>query len=151
MAHAGLATREVVDHVRAHSRPAQTRTVNDRLVEFAGGGDAVVDHVQNFTPQGFLEAVGQVAGYFVADVQGVHADVGVEHTRRFDGLRRCFLAANQLAQGQQIDRVERMPHHQPLRRHHVALQIGRHDAGGTGSDDHVGGRRAADVGKYALL
>jgi hypothetical protein len=93
--HAALAARQVVDQVRAHRRPAQSRAIDDRFIELAGGGDAVVDHVQNLAPQRLLQTIGQVAGNFAPHMQRMHADVGEELGRRIDGaLRGLFPPTN---------------------------------------------------------
>ncbi len=151
VAHAGLAARKVIDEIGAHRRPAQARPIDDRLVQFAGGCDALIDHVQDFAPDGFLQPVGQVPGHFATHVQRVHANVGVELAGRLDGGRRGLLAANQLHQWQQVDRIERVANQQPFRRDHLCLKIARHQAGGARGDDHICARRAAHIGQHALL
>ena len=60
VAHAGLAAGEVVDEVGAHRGPAQARAVDDRIVQLAGSGHVLVDHVQDLAPQRLLQPVGEV-------------------------------------------------------------------------------------------
>ena len=72
---AGLAAGEMIDQVSSHVRPAKTRTVNERFIEFARSSGAVVDHRQDFPPERFPQPVGQVSRNFTTHQQRMHADV----------------------------------------------------------------------------
>jgi hypothetical protein len=100
MPHPALAAREVVDQIRAHRRPAQTGPINNGLVEFAGGGHAVIHQVQNFAPQRFLQTIGQVARHLAPHMQWMHADIGEESRRGVDGALLRLLPAHQFDQRQ---------------------------------------------------
>ncbi len=151
MPHAALAARKVVDQIRAHCRPAQAGSINDGLVEFTRGGHPVIHQVKNFAPQRFLQAIGQVPRHFAPHVQRMHADIGKEPGRRIDGALRGFQPADQLHQGQQVHRIERMRHAEAFGRDHVALQIGRREARSARRHDDIRRGVAADLGKHALL
>ncbi len=98
VAHAALAPGKMVDQIHAHGRPAQSGAINDGLVQFPGGGNAIVDHVQNLAPHRFLQSIGQMARNLPTHVQRVHADIGKELARGLDGGRGRLLASDQLNQ-----------------------------------------------------
>ena len=149
--HAALTAGQVIDQAGAHGRPAQARAVHDRVVELAGGGHALIHHVQELAPQRFLQPVGEMARHLAAHPQGMHADVGEENAGGVQGRGRGLSAADQLHQRQQVHGVERMRDQEALRRQHVALQIRGHEAGGAGGDHDIGRRMMADSGEHPLL
>ena len=107
--------------------------------------------MQNFAPQRFLQAVGQVPRHFAPHVQRVHTDEGKEFGGCIDGARHGLIPADQLDQGQQIHGIERMRNQEALRRNHIALQIGGRETRGARRDDDVRGGMPADLRQHALL
>ena len=151
MPHAAFATGQMVDEVGAHGRPTQAGAINDGFVELARGGHPVVHQMQDFAPQRFLQAIGQVPRHLASHVQGMHPDEGKEFGGHIDGALHGFIPANQLDQGQQIDRIEGMGHQEALRRNHIALQIAGRETRGARGDDDVRGSVPADLRQHALL
>ena len=151
VAHAGLAAREPIDQERAHEAPAQARSVADRVVDLLGRGDAVVDEPERLAPQRFEQAIGDEAVDLLADAQHPHADAPVE---RGGPILRCgggLLAAADLDQRQQVDRVERMADDEPRRIAHAGREPRRQQARRRGRDHDAGPRGAIDVAEHPDL
>ena len=144
VAHALLAAGDAVDQEIAHERPAQPGAEADRVVELLGGRHVLVDQVQRLAPHRLHQPVGDEAVDLLADMQGPHADALVEGGGALLGLRTGPLAAADLDQRQEVDRVERVPDREPLGMRHLRLQPGRQQARGARRDDHVRPRRPVD-------
>ena len=110
MPHPGLAPSNPVGLEQAHLRPAQAKAIADGVVDFLGGGDAVLDQPQSLAPDSLKETVGDMGVDFLADMQGIAADAGQNVLGRSDQLWRVGVAGHQFDQRQQVDRVERMRH-----------------------------------------
>ena len=68
-----------LDMVHAHQGPTNARTtINNRLVQPIGGGDAVIDQIQGLAPQRPLQTVGQMAIDLAPSNQGMHADPAIK-------------------------------------------------------------------------
>ena len=67
-----------LEMVHAHQGPTQARTINNRLVQLIGGGDAVIDQMQGLAPQRLLQTVGQMAIDLAPDNRGMHADPAIK-------------------------------------------------------------------------
>ena len=111
--------------VGSHPGPAQAGSVDDRVIQFPGGGHTVVHKVEYLPPQRLLETVRQVTGDLVADYQRVHVQVVVNLGGPLDNARRGPFTAHYLAQREQVYRVEGMADDDPL-----GMRASRCDPGG---------------------
>ena len=147
VAHAGLAAGDPVGLEQAHLRPAQTEAVADRVVDLFGGGDAVVDHPERFTPDRFEEAIGDEGVDLHTDVQRLHARGRVDRHRPVDRSERRAFATHHLDQRQQVHGVERVPDDEPFGVGHLGLEVGGLEARGRRCDQGAGRRGSLDVGE----
>ena len=149
MAHPRLAAGQTVGQERAHERPAQARAIADGIVDLCRGGDTVVDQPQRLSPQGFEQAIGDEAIDFHAHLQRLHAAGGVER----GGGVLCRLvggiAAADLDQRQQVNRIERMADDKAFGVRHLRLQAAGQQARSGRGDHHIGPRRRLDFAQHA--
>ena len=107
MAHPRLAARDAIGLEQAHLRPAQAKPHADRLIDFFGRGDAVLDQPQRLAPDGLEETIGDMGVDLLAHQKRIHADAAQD----FSGLFASGRIAHQFDQRQKIDRVERVRDH----------------------------------------
>ncbi len=151
MLHAALPAGQVEGCVRAHQRPAQAGAFADGGIDIGDGGDTLGDQMHRLAPQRRLQAVGEVAGDFLADLDRVLADGPVERHRRGDGLGAGLGTAHHLDQRDQMRRVEGVAdHHAPGMRAGFRQARGE-QAGGGGGDHHIGRQRGIEAGEQRLL
>ena len=108
MGHPALAAGQRENHMRAEQGQAQARPLGDGGVDIGDRGEPVFKRQQRLAPQRRLQAVGQMAGHFLVDADRVLADVVVKPQRPVDQRRVGVAAADNLDQGNQMRRVERM-------------------------------------------
>ena len=73
MLHPRLAARDAVGFEQAHLRPADAKAIADRIVDFFGGGHAVLDQPQRLAPDRFKETVRDMCVNLLADAQRIKA------------------------------------------------------------------------------
>ena len=115
IAHAARAAAHVVSQERAHEGPAHACRINNGIVNVAGGGNVLVQDMQRFAPQGFLQPVTDVTVNFLLEAQDLHAhllEIGRGSVHR--GAAR-LVAGHQFDQRQQIDGIERVADDHTLR------------------------------------
>ena len=120
MPHPALAAGHPVGEERAHDRPPQPGAVADRVVDLRDGRDVVVHEPQRLAPERLEQPVGDEAVDLGAHDERVHADRPVNRAGALDGLRRGALAAAQLDEREQVDRVERVADGEALGMRHLA-------------------------------
>ena len=123
--HALLAAGEVKREVGAEPCPAKAGTIGGGVVQVACGSHAVVDQMEDLPPHRLLEPVGQVTRYFSTDDEGIHVQKVVHLFGPLDRFVRGEVATDDLAQREQVDRVERVADDDSLR-----MPTVRCDAGG---------------------
>ena len=137
MLHPRRATGHAIGFKEPHLPPAQAKAHADRIVDFLGRRDTVLDQPQRLAPDRFQEAVGNVGGDFLTHFErekpnGFKKILGpVQH--RGLGLVR----SHQFDQRQKVDRVERMRDDDLPGPRGAALQFRRHEARGRRADDRV--------------
>ena len=114
--HAARPAREVEREHRAVERPPQARAVGDRRVDLLDRRLAVGHHVQRLPPERLLQPVGDEPGHLAVHRDHRLADVPEERRRPLHDVGGGLLPADDLDQRDQVRRVERVRHHQPLRR-----------------------------------
>ena len=125
VAHAWFTASNTVGFKQAHLRPAQAKTIADRVVDFFGCRNAVFDQPKRLAPDGLKETIRDMGVDFSLDVQRVHADLGQNILCLFNQFGRVLIGRDKLDQGQKIDRIKRMGDHDLLRARGTALQFRR--------------------------
>ena len=137
MLHPGLTARHAIGFEQPHLAPAQAKAHADRLVDFLGRGDAVLDQPQRLTPDGLKEAVGDMGVNLFADMQGEHPDFAQGFLCRLDQRGVRLRRRHHFGERQQVDRVERMGHEDGRRVGSVLLQFAGLEAAGRRSDGRI--------------
>ena len=105
---AALAAAQVIEENLPHDAPAQPRTPAQSLVDIGDADDVVGDEVIDFPRQRRLQAIGDMAGDFLAQTDGLLSEPGVEFRRALDRRLRSLGAADDLDQRNQMRRIEGM-------------------------------------------
>ena len=145
VAHAAGAAGEMIGQERPHEGPAHAGGIDDRIVDILGRADALVEDVQRLAPQGFLEAIADIAVDLLLEAQHMHADRFEIDAGAIHGVVRGLLAGNGLDQRQQIDRVEGVADDHALRMLAFGLEARRQKARRGRGDDHVGAGDRIDI------
>ena len=74
MLHTCFAARNAVGFKQAHLRPANAKAIADRVVNFLGRGDAILDQPQCLAPHCLKETVGHMSVDLLFQMQRVHPD-----------------------------------------------------------------------------
>ena len=129
--HALFTAGQVEGEVGAHAGPTQSGTVGDGVVQFGRRGDAVVDEVEDLTPERLLEPVGEVALDLGAYEERVHHEVVVVNPGHLHRFRGGLPAGDDLDQGQQVDGVEGVADQDTFGMLTALLEAGRKQSGRT--------------------
>lgn len=129
MRHPGFAACDAVRFKQPHLRPANAKPKADRIIDFFGRGDPVLDQPKTFPPDRFKEAIRDMRVNFFAHLQGFHPQFRQDCSRFVSCGRRRAVAANDFDQRQQINRVERVADHYLLGADGPLLQLGRLETG----------------------
>ena len=132
--HPVLAAGDAVDLERPHDRPAEARAEADRIVDLLDRCHPVVDEPERLAPERLEQAVGDEAVDLRREPKRPHADGAVDLRGAVERLRRGALAAAELDEREQVDRVERVPDGEALGPGHVGLELRREEPGGRGRD-----------------
>ena len=138
VAHAGRPAGQPVHEERAHRAPPQPGAVADGVVDLSRGRHAVVHQPERLPPERLEQAVGHEPVHLARQHERLHADGAVRGGRPLDRLRRGAGAATDLDQRQQVDGVERVADHQPLRVSESVLERAREQPGRRRGDHDVG-------------
>ena len=106
---------------------------------------------KRLAPRRLEQAVADEGLDLLPDDHRLHADRRIDLAGLLDEFLGRLLAADDLDQRQQIDRVERVPDHQALGPLHRRLHVGRLDARRRGADQRVLRRMRIDLGQHAVL
>ena len=119
--HPGLAARNAVGFEQTHLPPTQAKAKPDRVINFFGCGDPVLDQPKRLAPDRFEKAIGNMCVYFLAHLQWFHADFS-EHRMRARGRG---IVTDQFDKRQQIDRIERVRDENLVWAQRPLLKLGR--------------------------
>src|ERR1700688_732616 len=96
MLDAALAAAEVIEEDLPHDAPAKPRSPAQRLVDVRDADDVLGDEVIDFARQRRLQAIGDMAGDFLAQPDGLLSEPRVEFRRAQNGGLRSLPAADNL-------------------------------------------------------
>ena len=151
MLDAALAAAEMPQQVGAHDAPAQSRAPRHCVVGVGDVEHALADQVDNLAVERRLEAVGHVPGQLLLQMNRLLSDRGVERHRVSDRLRGGRRPTDDLHEGNDMRRIERVADHGPLRTPALGLHHAHRDAGRARGDDRVRRRGIVDVGEQLDL
>ena len=109
--HPRFSTGDTIGFKQTHLRPADAKAIADRIVEFLGGGDAILHKPQRLAPDRLQQAIRHMGIDLFFEMQGIHANRADDLLGLGDHLGRVHIGGDHLHQRHQVDRVERMRDH----------------------------------------
>ncbi len=135
--HAAFPPAEVEHGERSHHRPTQAGAVTDGHVNFFDRCHVVVDHVQDFPPDRFHDPVGDKAGDFFGEFEGLFASGAVDVHGALMEFGAGLCASDHFDDGHQVRGIERVGDETPFGVADVDRHFGHAVAGGAGGDEAV--------------
>src|SRR3984957_13109298 len=151
MAHAGFAARDAVRLKQTHLRPTQAKGIADHIIQRLDIADIVLDQPERLAPQRFEQPIPDESLDLARDDHALHADGVKNRAGAVDGRRRRRLAANDLHQREEVDRIVWMGDKQPLGVGEPRLKFRGQKAGSRGADQRLRGACGVDLGEHMAL
>src|ERR1700730_15297291 len=102
------------EQIRSHETPAQPRAPTHRSICVRDTEYTLLDQIHNFAIEGRLQTVRDMADHFLLYVNRSLTDRGIERNRTLDCRGRCFFAADNLHQRNEVRRITGMSDHATL-------------------------------------
>ena len=134
-----------------HHAPAKPRSIADGRISVLDAQHALLDEVEHLAIERRLQAVRDMAGKLLLQVNRLLADRRVERHRRLDRFGRGLRSADHLHERNDVRRVERMPDEDALGVLALRLHHARRDSRRARGDDRVRRRGGVHVGEELHL
>src|SRR5262249_51357047 len=138
---------QVVDQVRSHQGPAQTRTHAHCGIRVRHGDHILIDQIGYFPVKRCLKAVCHMSRDLLANMQWPLSHRSVEPHRAFDGLRRRLRSPDHLDERNQVRRIKRMSGYTTLWVLTLGLDSAHRDTRSTRHQDGRGREDRIDLRK----
>src|SRR5271167_3250705 len=126
---------QMVNQVRPHQSPAQTRTHAHCGIDVRHADHILVDQIGYFPVERRLKAVCYMSADLLANMHRPLSHRGIETHCPSDGLRRRLRSSDHLDQRNQVRRIEWMSGYATLRVLALGLDAAHRDTGSTRRQD----------------
>ena len=125
MPHARFPTGHAIGLKQSHLRPANAKTIANSIINLFGSGYAIFDQPEGLAPDRLQKTICDMGVNLFAHPQGIHPHLAQNILRTLNNGKVTLPGRHHFNQRQQIDRIERMAHHDLRRAQRSLLQLGR--------------------------